>query len=191
MQLQLSTMIVGSYLNQQKPKLNLCLVRKVTIKLLEKAILENGIDKFLIDGSSRNEENRAPFELIEETEKHFLGGNQGRDDDDIDIIRKLFKVFLESREGLKVDQICSRFDSSKPVGEVFEAVKDIFTSVIQDHFLDVISVNHNIFGLVLLRFPSFMMNVVNVGEEPILKLAVLNYYGLIEARFGCLVAGIT
>ena len=37
---------------------------EVTIKLLEKAILEIENDKFLIDGFPRNEENRAAFELV-------------------------------------------------------------------------------------------------------------------------------
>lgn len=37
---------------------------EVTIKLLQKAILEDGNDKFLIDGFPRNEENRAAFESV-------------------------------------------------------------------------------------------------------------------------------
>ena len=37
---------------------------EVTIKLLQKAILESDNDKFLIDGFPRNEENRAAFESI-------------------------------------------------------------------------------------------------------------------------------
>lgn len=37
---------------------------EVTIKLLEKAIMENENDKFLIDGFPRNEENRAAFESV-------------------------------------------------------------------------------------------------------------------------------
>ncbi|PWA83659.1 P-loop containing nucleoside triphosphate hydrolases superfamily protein [Artemisia annua] len=64
---------------------------EVTIKLLERAILENENDKFLIDGFPRNEENRAAFEAVtnvepefvlffdcpeEEMEKRLLGRNQ-------------------------------------------------------------------------------------------------------------------
>ncbi|WCJ23059.1 UMP-CMP kinase [Euphorbia peplus] len=56
---------------------------EVTIKLLQKAIQENGNDKFLIDGFPRNEENRAAFESV------------GRVDDNIETIRKRFNVFLE------------------------------------------------------------------------------------------------
>lgn len=37
---------------------------EVTIKLLQRAMLENGNDKFLIDGFPRNEENRANFESV-------------------------------------------------------------------------------------------------------------------------------
>lgn len=37
---------------------------EVTIKLLQRAIEENGNDKFLIDGFPRNEENRAAFESV-------------------------------------------------------------------------------------------------------------------------------
>lgn len=37
---------------------------EVTIKLLQRAMLENGNDKFLIDGFPRNEENRAAFEKV-------------------------------------------------------------------------------------------------------------------------------
>lgn len=42
---------------------------EVTIKLLQKAIQENGNDKFLIDGFPRNEENRAAFEKVVSTLK--------------------------------------------------------------------------------------------------------------------------
>ncbi|OMO62115.1 Adenylate kinase, partial [Corchorus capsularis] len=84
---------------------------EVTIKLLEKAMLDSGNDKFLIDGFPRNEENRAAFEAVtkiepefvlffncpeEEMERRLLSRNQGREDDNIETIRKRFKVFLDS-----------------------------------------------------------------------------------------------
>ncbi|CAN1854348.1 UMP-CMP kinase 3 [Linum perenne] len=128
---------------------------EVTIKLLEKAILDNGNDKFLIDGFPRNEENRAAFEAVtkiqpefvlffdcpeEEMEKRILGRNQGREDDNIETIRKRFKVFLESslpvieyydsKGKVKIVVVlCStlKVDAAKSVEEVFEAVKAIFT----------------------------------------------------------------
>ncbi|KVI00561.1 Adenylate kinase [Cynara cardunculus var. scolymus] len=91
---------------------------EVTIKLLEKAIVENENDKFLIDGFPRNEENRAAFESV------------GRVDDNIDTIRKRFKVFVESSLSV-IDYYNSKgkvrkIDAAKPVGEVFEAVKAVF-----------------------------------------------------------------
>lgn len=43
---------------------------EVTIKLLQRAIQENGNDKFLIDGFPRNEENRAAFESVVSTFPH-------------------------------------------------------------------------------------------------------------------------
>ncbi|KAI3743025.1 hypothetical protein L1987_60726 [Smallanthus sonchifolius] len=87
---------------------------EVTIRLLANAIMENENDKFLIDGFPRNEENRAAFESVvsftgivpefvlffdcseEEMERRLLTRNQGRVDDNIDTIRKRFKVFVES-----------------------------------------------------------------------------------------------
>ncbi|KAJ3677105.1 hypothetical protein LUZ60_002829 [Juncus effusus] len=118
---------------------------EVTIKLLQKAILENGNEKFLIDGFPRNEENRAAFEQVtgitpefvlffdcseEEMERRLLGRNQGRVDDNIETIRKRFKVFVES--SLPVIQYyeslekVKKIDAAKPIAEVFEDVKVIF-----------------------------------------------------------------
>lgn len=45
---------------------------EVTIKLLQKAMLESGNDKFLIDGFPRNEENRAAFEEVVSPLHHFF-----------------------------------------------------------------------------------------------------------------------
>ncbi|KAK1581260.1 hypothetical protein Q3G72_004338 [Acer saccharum] len=120
---------------------------EVTIKLLQKAIQENGNNKFLIDGFPRNEENRAAFEEVtkiepefvlffdcseEEMERRLLGRNQGREDDNIETIRKRFNVFLES--SLPVVQYYEskgkvrKIDAAKPVEEVFEAVKAVFNA---------------------------------------------------------------
>ncbi|KAL5134322.1 UMP-CMP kinase 3 [Glycine soja] len=118
---------------------------EVTIKLLQKAMQESGNDKFLIDGFPRNEENRAAFEKVtgiepafvlffecpeEEMERRLLSRNQGREDDNIETIRKRFKVFLESSLPVinyydakgKVRKI----DAARPIEEVFETVKGIF-----------------------------------------------------------------
>ncbi|XP_071725113.1 UMP-CMP kinase 3-like [Rutidosis leptorrhynchoides] len=121
---------------------------EVTVKLLQKAMEESGNDKFLIDGFPRNEENRAAFEAVtgiepqfvlffdcpeEEMEKRLLGRNLGREDDNIETIRKRFKVFLES--SLPVVQYYEnkgkvrKIDAAKPVEEVFVAVKAVFAPI--------------------------------------------------------------
>ncbi|KAK8950221.1 UMP-CMP kinase [Platanthera guangdongensis] len=120
---------------------------EVTIKLLEKAMLENGNYKFLIDGFPRNEENRAAFEEVtriepefvlffdcseEEMERRLLSRNQGRDDDNIETIRKRFKVFLESSlpviEYYNAKNKARTVDAARPINEVFESVKIAFSS---------------------------------------------------------------
>jgi len=119
---------------------------EVTIKLLQKAMQESGNDKFLIDGFPRNEENRAAFEAVtkiepafvlffncpeEEMERRILSRNQGREDDNIETIRKRFNVFLESSlpvvEYYDSKGKVRKIDAAKSVEEVFEAVKAIFT----------------------------------------------------------------
>lgn len=84
---------------------------EVTINLLQKAMKDSGKDKFLIDGFPRNAENRDAFERVmgfdcdfvlffdcpeDVMEKRLLGRNEGRTDDNIESIRKRFKVFIES-----------------------------------------------------------------------------------------------
>ncbi|KAM0945541.1 putative phosphotransferase with a phosphate group as acceptor [Dioscorea sansibarensis] len=119
---------------------------EVTIKLLQRAMRESGNDKFLIDGFPRNEENRAAFEEVtkiepefvlffdcpeEEMQRRILGRNQGREDDNIETIRKRFKVFMESSlpviEYYKSKGKVRKIDAGKPIEEVFEAVKEIFS----------------------------------------------------------------
>lgn len=118
---------------------------EVTVKLLLTAMKKSGNDKFLIDGFPRNEENRAAFELVtgitpefilffdcpeEEMERRLLGRNQGRVDDNIETIRKRFKVFIESSlpvinhyESLgKVRKI----DAARSKEEVFATVHPLF-----------------------------------------------------------------
>ncbi|GAB2290220.1 hypothetical protein Dimus_024501 [Dionaea muscipula] len=118
---------------------------EVTIKLLQRAIQENGNDKFLIDGFPRNEENRAAFESVtgispefvlffdcpeEELERRLLGRNQGREDDNIETIRKRFKVYMESSlpviEYYNSKGKVRKIDAAKPVEAVFEDVKAVF-----------------------------------------------------------------
>ncbi|KAK7350523.1 hypothetical protein VNO77_09232 [Canavalia gladiata] len=118
---------------------------EVTIKLLQRAMQESGNDKFLIDGFPRNEENRAAFERVtgiepafvlyfdcpeEEMERRLLNRNQGREDDNIETIRKRFKVFLESSLPVinyyDAKEKVRKIDAVRPIEEIFESVKVIF-----------------------------------------------------------------
>ncbi|XP_062231657.1 UMP-CMP kinase 1-like [Phragmites australis] len=121
---------------------------EIIVKLLLKAMLESGNDKFLVDGFPRNEENRLAYERIiniepefvlfidcpkEEMEQRILNRNQGRDDDNIDTIRRRFEVFQEST--LPVVQYYEkkgklrRVDGAKSADAVFEDVKAIFAQL--------------------------------------------------------------
>ncbi|KAG0475037.1 hypothetical protein HPP92_014723 [Vanilla planifolia] len=119
---------------------------EVTVKLLLRAMLESGNDKFLIDGFPRNEENRVAFEnltniepefvlffdcSVKEMERRILNRKQGRDDDNMETIRKRFEVFNESTlpviEGYNCKGKIRKIDADKPVDEVFEDVKAIFS----------------------------------------------------------------
>ncbi|KAF6153980.1 hypothetical protein GIB67_037684 [Kingdonia uniflora] len=149
---------------------------EVTVKLLQRAMLESNNDKFLIDGFPRNEENRAAFERVtritpefilffdcaeKEMERRLLNRNQGREDDNIETIRKRFNVFMESslpvveyygKEG-KVQKI----DAGKPADEVFDTVKILFSpahgkvKLRSWHFIDI----HEDTLLSLQLYPKF------------------------------------
>lgn len=82
----------------------------VTVALLQAAMDASGKRQFLIDGFPRNEENRAAFEAQtgiqprfvlffdcpeDVMERRLLSRNEGRTDDNIETIRKRFRVFVE------------------------------------------------------------------------------------------------
>uniref|UniRef100_A0A0E0GDL0 adenylate kinase n=1 Tax=Oryza nivara TaxID=4536 RepID=A0A0E0GDL0_ORYNI len=106
---------------------------EVTIKLLQEAMIKSGNDKFLIDGFPRNEENRAAFE------------NVGRVDDNIETIRKRFKVFVESSlpviEYYNAKDKVKKIDAAKPIPEVFEDVKAIFAPYVPNALLSGVTTN--------------------------------------------------
>ncbi|CAL9245676.1 unnamed protein product [Arabidopsis halleri] len=120
---------------------------EITVKLLCKAMEESGNDKFLIDGFPRNEENRIVFENVaniepafvlffdcpeEELERRIMSRNQGREDDNIETIKKRFKVFVESTLPIisyyESKGKLRKINAAKPSEEVFEAVKVLFAS---------------------------------------------------------------
>lgn len=125
---------------------------EVTVKLLQNAMIKSGNDKFLIDGFPRNEENRAAFELVtgitpefilffdcpeEEMEKRLLGRNQGRVDDNIETIRKRFKVFVESSLPVinHYDSLgkVRKIDAAKSREEVFASVQPLFIPLMESN----------------------------------------------------------
>lgn len=82
----------------------------VTVGLLQGAMDASGKSQFLIDGFPRNDENRAAFESQtgiqpsfilffdcpeEVMERRLLERNEGRTDDNIETIRKRFRVFMD------------------------------------------------------------------------------------------------
>lgn len=118
---------------------------EITVGLLEKAMKASGERMFLIDGFPRNDENRERFEsqtgmtpkmvlFFDCSEDvmtaRLMGRNEGRTDDNIETIRKRFKVFKEDsmpvvawydRQG-KV----ARISAERSPDEVFADVKAAF-----------------------------------------------------------------
>ncbi|XP_059275768.1 UMP-CMP kinase 3-like isoform X2 [Lycium ferocissimum] len=111
----------------------------VTVRLLQQAMQEMDSDKFLIDGFPRNEENtkmEPEFVLYldcpqDEMERRLLSRNEGREDDNIETIRKRFKVFMESTlptvEYYESKGKVRKVDAGKSIDEVFESIKSIFS----------------------------------------------------------------
>lgn len=118
----------------------------VTVKLLQQAMHGTDNDKFLIDGFPRNEENVKEFENItkmepefvlyldcpqDEMEKRLLSRNEGREDDNIETIRKRLQVFMESTlpaiEYYESKGKIRKVDAGKSADEVFESIKAIFS----------------------------------------------------------------
>nr|ACG29827.1 uridylate kinase [Zea mays] len=121
----------------------------IIVRLLLTAMLQSGNDRFLVDGFPRNEENRRAYESIigiepelvlfidcprEELERRILHRDQGRDDDNVDTIRKRFQVFHDSTLPvvLYYDRMgkVRRVDGAKSADAVFEDVKAIFTQLL-------------------------------------------------------------
>lgn len=127
---------------------------EVTVGLLQKAMQESGNDKFLIDGFPRNEENRAAFESVtgiepefvlffdcteEEMERRLMNRNQGRVDDNIDTIRKRFKVFVESslpvvQQYERRGKLC-KIDATREIEDVFRSVQPLFVPFVEEDLL--------------------------------------------------------
>ncbi|KAK2075623.1 UMP-CMP kinase 3 [Prototheca wickerhamii] len=117
----------------------------VTVGLLQDAMRDSGKGVFLIDGFPRNEENRAAFEEqtkitpefilffdcpAETMEKRLLGRQEGRTDDNLETIRKRFKVFEE--QSLPVVQHyektgrVARINADRDPEDVYREVRRLF-----------------------------------------------------------------
>lgn len=144
---------------------------EVTVKLLEKAMEESDTDKFLIDGFPRNLDNRLCFETVTgiepqfvlffdcpegEMERRILGRNQGRVDDNIETIRKRFKVFIDSSlPVVEYYEKCGKvhkIDATRTVDEVFASIKPLFeqfkptAAEVHEDLVEAIK-KHNIGGI--------------------------------------------
>jgi UMP-CMP kinase len=66
----------------------------------------------------------------EEMERRLLGRNQGRVDDNIETIRKRFKVFVESSipvvDYYETSGKVNKIDATKSVDEVFDSIRPLF-----------------------------------------------------------------
>lgn len=124
----------------------------VTVKLLQNAMNESNVKKFLIDGFPRNTENNDQwvkdmqdlcdmkfvlcFDCSEEAmEKRLLnrGISSGRNDDNIESIRKRFNTFKE--QTLEVIQYYEsqdkvrRINSERDIDDVYVDVRALFESI--------------------------------------------------------------
>jgi UMP-CMP kinase len=117
----------------------------VTISLLQRAMADSGKEKFLIDGFPRNEENRGAFENLtglaptfiffydcpdEVMEKRLMGRNEGRTDDNIETIRKRFKVFIEQSmpviEHYEKQGKVARINADRSPEDVYQETKRMY-----------------------------------------------------------------
>ncbi|GJP53782.1 hypothetical protein CLOM_g12920 [Closterium sp. NIES-68] len=128
---------------------------EVTVGLLQKAMKESGNNKFLIDGFPRNNDNRTVFEKQTGVDPEFilffdcpedvmvkrlLGRNQGRIDDNMDTIKKRFRVFLDQSipvvNHYDLRGKVRKIDATRSPDEVFQAVSPLFTKFREGDLLD-------------------------------------------------------
>jgi UMP-CMP kinase len=113
----------------------------VTVGLLQEAKKSSTKTKFIIDGIPRNLENQNAFEVCtgrdcdfvmffdcpeEVMEQRLLGRNEGRADDNIETIKKRFKVFVES--SMPVIEHYSKLDKLYKIMAT-RSPEDVYTDV--------------------------------------------------------------
>lgn len=117
----------------------------VTVSLLEEAMQKSGKDKFLIDGFPRNDENRAAFEkqtgiapvcvlffdcAEDVMQERLLARQEGRTDDNIETIKKRFKVFKDQSmpviEYYESQNKVAKIDAEKSPDDVYTHVRSAY-----------------------------------------------------------------
>jgi len=126
---------------------------EITITLLEKAMIENDSDRFIIDGFPRQLDQASAFEkeVVESTfviyfecsEEVMLkrllkrGETSGRIDDNTETIKKRFKTFLESSypvvEYFRTLDKVHTIPCEDSADEVYAKVKPIFTELLKEN----------------------------------------------------------
>ncbi|GAB4856131.1 bifunctional uridylate/adenylate kinase [Ancistrocladus abbreviatus] len=121
---------------------------EIVVRVLQDAMQKSQGRKFAIDGFPRNDENRIAAENIlkiepnvvlvlgcseEELTRRLLNRNQGRVDDNFEIIRKRFKVYTESTLPVvnyySIKGKVRKIDAERPVEEVFGSIKAVLTEL--------------------------------------------------------------
>uniref|UniRef100_T1HJN2 UMP-CMP kinase n=2 Tax=Rhodnius prolixus TaxID=13249 RepID=T1HJN2_RHOPR len=126
---------------------------EITCKLIERAMIESGKAKFLIDGFPRNKDNLDGWtrEMEKKVDLLFVlffncseqvcidrclkrgAEGSGRSDDNITSLKKRIETFHKDSmpiiEHYKAMNLVRSIDADKPVNEVFEEVKKVFANV--------------------------------------------------------------
>lgn len=127
---------------------------ETTVKLILKAIADSSNNKFLIDGFPRNDENREVWDRVaglkpefilfitgseEEMERRVLSRNEGRSDDNIETIRKRFKVFNEQTlpviKHYETIATVHKINGLLPIDDVFAQIQPLFEPIVQEELL--------------------------------------------------------
>lgn len=126
---------------------------EITCKLIERAMIESGRDKFLIDGFPRNKDNLDGWTREMENKVDLLfvlflhcseevcikrclkrgEEGSGRSDDNITSLKKRIETFYKDSlpivEHYRAMNLVRSIDADKPIDEVFEEVKKVFANV--------------------------------------------------------------
>ncbi|XP_024404059.1 UMP-CMP kinase 3 isoform X1 [Physcomitrium patens] len=127
---------------------------EMTVKLILNAMSKCSNNKILIDGFPRNDENREVWDRVaglkpefiifitsseEVMQNRLLSRNEGRDDDNLETIRKRFKLFNEQTlpvikhyESIAAVQ---KINGMQSVEDVFAEIRPLFNPILQEELL--------------------------------------------------------